>query len=263
MGEDLRESARKTGADVLSQGSPRSEGARVRVSVRLIDGTTGLAIWSGAFAEKRTGLFELEDQIARAVSSRLELHLAARRDGIDVLSAPQRAQAYEYIQQARTLSAKDFATPPDKIRRLYELAVAADPRYAPAHSGMAGALIVSQQPDKGRALEEIQRALELDPDLPGARVAQILYYRDADPNLATARALCAGALEQLPNAGTILRMCATVEGLLMNQGKVIELTRRAAALDPLSAAAHGGMMLALYQGGGWRRRCGRPMCRCN
>ncbi len=246
---DLRAAARQIGADALLQGSLRSEGSKVRVTVRLYDGATATAIWSGSFEGDRAGLFQLEDQIAHAVAAKLEIQLAVRREGIDVIMAPQRAQAYDYVQQARALSEKDSAGPRDEILRLYQLAATTDPLYAPAHIGIAETLIVTASPDKTRAFAEARRGLELDPELPRARSVQILYYRDVEMDWAKARSLCASSLQRFPNSGAILRMCATVEGITLNPAKTVELTRRAAALDPLSPGAHGGLMLALYQAG--------------
>lgn len=247
---DLRAAARQIGVDSLLQGSVRAEDQKVRVTVRLLDGSSGAAIWSGSFDGERKGLFRLEDQIAEAVAGKLSIQLAVRREGIDARMAPQRAQAHEYVEKARVLSEKESAGGWDEIRRLYELAAATDPSYAPAHVGIANALIVSGGADtQPRALQEVKRALELDPGLPSAHSALILYYRDTEMDWAKARAACNSSLQKLPNSLSVLQMCGSVQGILMNHAEELQLMRRGIALDPLSPRMHGSFMLALYQAG--------------
>jgi len=251
---DLRAAARQLGVDALLQGSIRAEAKKVRVTVHLLDGSTGSAVWSGSFDGERTGLFELEEQIARAVAGKLSIQLAARREGIDARTAPQRAQAYEYYQQARTLLARDSAQPQDEIYRLCQLASITDPLYAPPHACIAGTLIdggdqLGGQNSKARALQEAKRALELDPGLPDAYSVLIRYYRDTELDWPKAEAVCADSLQRLPNAAEILRACGAVQGILLNHAKELELIRRAVALDPLSPKMHDSLMLALYQAG--------------
>jgi len=246
---DLRAAARQMGVDALLLGSLRAEANQVRVTVRLYEGATGTAIWSGSFEGERMGLFQLEDQIARAVAGKLAIQLAGRREGIDARTAPQRAQAYEYTREARALAEKDSTGPFDEVLRLYQQAATADPSYAPAHAGIATTLIVGGNPDKARAFREVKRALELDPGLPRAHMVLILYYRDVEMDWAKARATCNDSLQKLPNAATILQECSSIESILLNRAKAVELIRRAVALDPLSPVTHGGLMFLLYQAG--------------
>ena len=77
---DLRAAARQMGVDALLLGSLRAEANHVRVTVRLYEGATGSAIWSGSFEGERTGLFQLEDQIARGIAGKLAIQLAGRRE---------------------------------------------------------------------------------------------------------------------------------------------------------------------------------------
>jgi TolB-like protein len=58
---DLRSAARQMGADALLAGSVRAEERKLRVTVRLYDGGTGAAIWSGSFDGERTDLLGLEE----------------------------------------------------------------------------------------------------------------------------------------------------------------------------------------------------------
>jgi tetratricopeptide (TPR) repeat protein len=137
---------------------------------------------------------------------------------------------------------------------LLQQAVATDPSYAAAHAALAGILIRSGgalggADGKAMALQHVRRALELDPSLPSAHAAEIVYYRDVGNDRKRARELCAAATRDYPNAATILDACATIEGDLLSFTEQVTLARRATLLDPLAARPHGGLMFALYQAG--------------
>jgi TolB-like protein len=258
---DLRSAARQMGADALLEGSLRADGSRLRVTVRLYEGGTGAAIWSGSFDGERTDLLGLEEKIAKGLAAKLAIQLAVRREGVDARRAPQRAQAHEYLAQARVLTALESAAPLDEPYRLLQLAVATDPSYANAHAALASLLIRTRGALGGaggqpKALEEANKALELDPGLPSAHYARIMYYRDIELNWTKARESCASSLQKYPNASEIVSGCGSVEAILGVHSKEVELLRRAVALDPLSARMHGLLMIALYRAGSFDEALG-------
>jgi TolB-like protein len=254
---DLRVAARQVGVHALIQGSVRAEGKKVRVTVRLFDGNTGSAVWSESFEGDREKLFDMEEKISRSIADKLAVQAGSQPEGVTAPAAsadPRRAQAYEYYQQARALALRESAGSLDEVFRLYQLASATDPTYAPAHAGLAGVLIETQNtlggPDsKRKALEEARRAIALDPGLPLAYATLILYYRDAEMDWAKARAACADSMLKFPNSAQILVMCATVEGILLDRTQALQLARRTVAIDPLSPRMHGFLMFFLYQNG--------------
>lgn len=251
---DMRSAAGQMGADALLTGSVRMEDRKVRVAVRLYEGRTGAAIWSGSFDGSRGDMLGLEDQIARAVAGKLAIQLAVLRQGVDPHLVPQRAQAHEYFEQGRAIIARDSAAPLNEAYRLFQLAIAADSSYAAAHAAMSSILTMTggelAGPDgNAKALSEWNTALQLDPGLPAAHAARILYYRDIELDWKKARAVCAESLQKYPNAAAILVQCGSVEGVLGEHAKEIDLARRATALDPLSSRIHSALMIALYRAG--------------
>jgi TolB-like protein/Flp pilus assembly protein TadD len=243
---DLRAAAKQIGADALLTGSIRAEEKKVRIAVRLYEGRTGESIWSGSFDGDRGDLLALEDQIARAVAGKLEIQLAVLRQGVDPRLAPQRAQSHEYYEQARAIVSRDSARPLDDAFRLFQLAIATDPTYAAPHAALSSLLTMT---GGEKAMEEWKTALQLDPGLPSAHAARILYYRDAELDWKKARAMCAESLQKYPNAALIVAQCAAVEGVLGEHKNEVDLMRRAVMLDPLNARMHSGLMIALYRAG--------------
>ena len=74
---DAREIARRLDVGWLLEGCVRREGARMRITVDLVDGGSGLRSRSWRFTGDRAGGFRLQDEIAEAVAG----HFVDRRGG--------------------------------------------------------------------------------------------------------------------------------------------------------------------------------------
>jgi len=107
MSPDLRETARQVGVGALIQGSVRAEDNKLRVTVRLLDGTTGSAVWSETYKGDRQKLFDMEEKIALSVADKLAVQAGMQPAVAVAPPDPRRVQASEYYQQARALSSRD------------------------------------------------------------------------------------------------------------------------------------------------------------
>ena len=67
----------------LLEGSVRKDGARLRVSARLVGTSDGFLVWSEEYDRDLTDLFDAQEKIASAVADSLRVALAVR-----VQSAP-------------------------------------------------------------------------------------------------------------------------------------------------------------------------------
>ena len=79
-GEDLRVIGRKLNVRYLLEGSVQAAGNRLRVTSRLVDAQTGVAVWSEQFDPKLEDLFAVQDEIALAVARAMKLTLDAASD---------------------------------------------------------------------------------------------------------------------------------------------------------------------------------------
>jgi hypothetical protein len=114
MSPDLRETARQVGVGALIQGSVRAEDNKLQVTVRLLDGTTGSAVWSETYKGDRKKLFDMEEKIALSVADKLAVQAGMQPAVAVAPPDPRRVQVSEYYQQARALSSRDFAGPLDE-----------------------------------------------------------------------------------------------------------------------------------------------------
>ena len=149
----------------LVEGSVRRQGNRLRVSVQLIEGQTGLALWSDTYERGASELLAVQQTVAEEIVHRIlpdaQVDAAgpATRDA-DANELMLLAQYYE--RQVRSRAVRDDATLLKAID-LYRQATEADPQSALAFSRLAGALLYLGDIEGAEA--PIFKALTLDPNL--------------------------------------------------------------------------------------------------
>jgi TolB-like protein/tetratricopeptide (TPR) repeat protein len=176
-GADVREVGRQLAVETLLEGSVRKADDRLRVTVQLIEVTSGYHRWSQRFDRKLDDVFAIQDEIAESVAMSLRGSLSGREK--QALVRPQTgAAAYEYYLRGRQhlprLTQPDLEKSADMFSRAIEL----DGRYSPAFAGLATVHATlyewfgAKEDDLARAERASQRALELTPDLAEAHVAR-------------------------------------------------------------------------------------------
>lgn len=133
---DIRTIARELGVASMLEGSVRLAGGRVRVAAQLIEAATGFHVWAQNFDRTVDDLLALQDDITSAIGRVLKAKIGGSQS-----PEPDR-EAYSLYLQARALSAR--VTPDSLLRAidLHERAIARDPLFARAHTGLAGTLMM-------------------------------------------------------------------------------------------------------------------------
>jgi len=167
--EDLRVVADKLGVQTVLEGSVRKAGSRLRITAQLINASDGCHLWSERFDREMTDVFALQDDIAHAIGSRLEVSLGRASATRDTRAGPHSVEAYELLLRGRVLLAQRG---PSIIpaAECFERAVALDPKLAEAHALFGDAMrlfaIYGMAPTAEvipRARAAAERALSLDP----------------------------------------------------------------------------------------------------
>jgi TolB-like protein len=122
------------GARYVLEGSVRTGGSRVRVTVQLIDSTTSGHVWAERFDRELADVFAVQDEIIGAIAGRLsggfvDLAAASTRD-----NPTANLTAYDRLLRGRATWRRGDAA---ETREHWTKAVEADPRYAPALAGLA------------------------------------------------------------------------------------------------------------------------------
>ena len=142
-GADAKDMALKLGVAHLLEGNMRRQGNLLTVSVRLIDGNSGLTEWQETFKRGRRELLNVQQDIAQSIAEQL------LPDAAPAIAAPitQDATAHDkmilarhYEQRVRERETVDQELLNHAIQ-LYREATKLDPESALAHSRLAGALL--------------------------------------------------------------------------------------------------------------------------
>jgi TolB-like protein/Tfp pilus assembly protein PilF len=133
---DSRNVLGRLNAAMLISGSVRKSRDDIRVSTQIIDGASGCCVWSDSIDRKMDNIFAIQEEVAQSILKRLQtgqLEAAARswRRPTENLAAHNLYVQGRYHMNQRTeeglRKAVDF----------FERAIAEDPQYANAFSGLS------------------------------------------------------------------------------------------------------------------------------
>jgi TolB-like protein/Tfp pilus assembly protein PilF/predicted Ser/Thr protein kinase len=243
--DDLRTIGEKLNVTTVLEGSVRRAGDRVRITAQLSDVQNGYQLWSERYDRELKDIFDVQDEIAKAIAERLRVTLEGVRSDRLVEQATSNIEAYQLYLKGRALLDRRGASVPaglDLLRKAVEL----DPGYSLAWAGLADAFTVLAYSGAMRGLElrpqamaAATRSIELDPKSAGGHnalaCATLLYKNDRTiAKQEFQRALELGPNYVLGRCWYALLYCQWAVGDF-EQG--IAEARRALAIDPLSAYA--------------------------
>ena len=189
--EDVRAVGAILGVSVVLEGNMRRAGDRIRITAQLSDAMDGRLLWSERFDRGGGDILQLQDELAGTIVATLRSSLLA--PGAVGEFAPRRrtANPRAYHLYLRGRHAWNKRTGADMVLAVgfFEQAIAEDPNFALAYTGLADAY--AQYVDYrampvaeglGRAREEARRAIALDDSLAEAHtsLAWVLFIYDWD-----------------------------------------------------------------------------------
>ena len=121
------------GVSHIIEGSVQRQGDRVRVHVHLVDGATGFELWGGRYDGTLDDIFQLQEQVAQAVTAAIGAALDVTLPSPLVAGLTHHKRAYDLYLQGRALNARLFGDGVlTRAVELVEEAVALDPNFAEA-----------------------------------------------------------------------------------------------------------------------------------
>lgn len=163
---DIRKIAEVLGVANVLEGSVRRAGNRIRVTAQLITAVDGSHLWSERYDRQMEDIFEVQDEISRAIADQLKVTL------VGVKQATKNLQAYELYLKGRHLLNQRLPVTVHQAIKAFEEAVKLDPEFALAYSGLVdcyGILRVygwiSAEEGRPPALAAVSKAVALAPDL--------------------------------------------------------------------------------------------------
>lgn len=170
VGEEL-------GVRYVLEGSVRKSDSRVRVTVQLIDATTGGHLWAERYDQELKDIFTLQDDLTQQILSALDVKFRKIEQERAFRKDTASLNAFDYNWQGWWYYHRFTREDNDQAQLLFEKAIELEPKFAHAYAGLGftyyeqWARLWSQEPQTlERAFELAKRAISLNDSLSTAYV---------------------------------------------------------------------------------------------
>ena len=252
--DNLREIAKQLGVGNVLEGSVQKSGDAVRVNVQLINALNDAHLWGDVYERKLTDIFAVESDIAKTIADTLQAKLTGAEKQLIAAQPTTDLTAYELYLKGRSLWSKRGGENLRQAIGFYEQAIARDPKYALAYSGLAEAYVLlpaytatAPQDAYPTAKAAALKALQLDEKLAEAHTALGLLLCNGDLDMAGSISEFQRAIALNPNYATAHHWYGN--GPLLALGRFEEAIaegKRAIELDPLSPIINADLGQNLY-----------------
>jgi TolB-like protein/Tfp pilus assembly protein PilF len=239
---DLRDIAKQLGVMNILEGSVQKANDQVRVNVQLINAMNDAHLWAEIYDRKLTDIFATESDIAKTIAETLQAKLTGSEKTAMSKKPTANPEAYELYLKGRFFWNKRTGADLRKAIEYFNQAIAKDPNYALAYSGLADSYLLlplygaaAPKDSIPQAKAAVKKALELDDTLAEAHASsgRILSGFDFDSTKAIAE--FERAIELNPNYATAHHWFGAGPLLALGRfDKSIVEAKRSIELDPLS-----------------------------
>ena len=234
---DPRRVAQDLSVTAVLDSSFQRAGDRFRATARLVEGTSGRALWAGKVDLKFEDIFEVQDQVAQGITEALTARLAPAAAVPEERHTPEPA-AYEMFLRAQEAFRASTREGNHRAAALLEQAVRDDPRYSDAWAFLGS--IYHTLVDGGfesdpawydKADKALGRALELSPGN-----HQVLFTR-GQLDLVRGRkreaySAFVRSIREMPNNWVVYHFMAYLFRLCNMMDEALRMERRAIEIDP-------------------------------
>ncbi len=241
--QSLREIGATLEVATLLEGSVRRAGDRVRIVAQLIDAEADQHLWAETYDRQLTDIFAIQTDVALQIASALEAELSPDERKRIHRKPTSDVRAYQLYLKGRQYYSRYTAESIQQGIEYFRKAIAVDPDYALAHTGLAltyaelaaGEGGAPVRPDEAyrEAKQAIARALALDSQLGEAHSVLALLKFTRDFDWAGAEEEFKLALELSPGAADIYDHYGWLCAALERWDEALVLVKRAQELDPL------------------------------
>jgi TolB-like protein/class 3 adenylate cyclase/Tfp pilus assembly protein PilF len=188
INKNIRHIGKELQVGYLLEGSVRKWGDRVRITAQLINMENGFHLWSETYDRESKDIFEIQDEIARKIASKLQKGFSPEDQKLVVPKA-ENIECYNEYLKAKYYWHK--WTPEDALKSIdhYERAVAISPNFAEAYAGIAYSYSflgatgrLSPKVAFPKAEEAAKKSLAIKDQLPDSQLAlavvRLFHYWD-------------------------------------------------------------------------------------
>jgi len=206
--DDVRQIGERLNVRTILEGSVRRMGNRIRINARLVSAADGYDLWSEHYDGDMSDVFQVQDEIARAIAGALKVRLLPAEEAALATPGTRDVEAYNRFLKGRFFFGQRSAS---KAIEQFEAAIAADPKYAAAYTGLADSYCIH--------------------GFYGGTPTRVAFEK--------ARAASLEAERLQPDSAEVLVSLGLIEHYYgWDEGEEIRVLERAIALEPRSAAAY-------------------------
>ncbi|MGH7508828.1 MAG: protein kinase domain-containing protein [Gemmatimonadales bacterium] len=254
--EDVRSLGSRLNVSAVLEGTVRKSGNRLRITVQLTRVADGRTLWSERYDREMADVFAIQDEIAGTIVRTLRSTLLAGLRDPTPVRYTENVRAYSLYLKGRFWWNRRTQADIAEGIRFFEQAIAEDPGYALAYSGLADSYALDLDyrgaPVKEgmeRARLEARRAIELDETLAEAHtsLAWVTFIYDWD--WAGAEREFSRAIELNPRYSTARQWYAWFLAAMGRFEEGLVEARTAIDLDPASVSIRRSLGWLQYYAG--------------
>ncbi len=239
--KQIKEIGKELGVNSVLEGSVRRAGNRIRIVAQLIDAQTEEHLWAETYDRDYTDIFAIQSDVAQKIAIALKAALTPEEKSSIEKKPTENMEAYNYYLKGNhywyNYSTKEGN---EKAAWMYEKAVELDPGFVLAYAKLSVVNVTLSLPEyrditgtrARKAKAALDKAIELNPDLPEVHFAQGYYYRHIIDDKKRALDEYKIVLEEQPNNSDVLSEMGI---LFLGQGKWnkgFEYLKKSYELDP-------------------------------
>ncbi len=245
--KDIKEIGQELDVATILEGSIRREKDNIRVNAQLVNVDDDSHLWADTYDRKVDSVFEVQDEVSKAIVEALELKLTPKRIESLKEGHPKNIEAYEYALKGMHLinskylisqSESDFKAAIKMFRKAKET----DPDYVLTHTFLCWAYqhhyqITGKKKDLAQVIKNGEIAYELDPNLGETNGAMAWVYHHQG-EYEKAHQSYKRALEINPNIPLLNHIVAFFLRDLGLFHLAVEYSTRNIELDPFFLPSH-------------------------
>jgi TolB-like protein len=234
--DDLANVGRKLRCRYLVQGSVRKADSRIRITARLVESETGVALWAERYDRRFDDIFEIQDAIAMSLIGALEPNLRKVEISRVRRERPHSLDAYDLVLQAMSSMRTTMPTGAGEAIPLLQRALELEPDYAAAQAQLARCFQIRfsrnglNETDRTTAVRYARAATRSDDATALGAAGLVIWF--ADPDFVAAFEVFDRALS-ISSSNVIALGNSAFAHAFMGEGKIaLQLAQRALEVSP-------------------------------
>ncbi|HEX5702528.1 MAG TPA: protein kinase [Pyrinomonadaceae bacterium] len=240
------------GVNAVMTGRFAQHGDNLMISVELVDVRNNKLLWGRQYDRKLTDLLTTQREIAGEITQHLRLKISGEEHNRATRHYTKNSEAYQLYLKGQYHSARYTKEGFNKGIEYFEQAIAKDPNFALAYSGLAFCYynqtdwVFAPKDSVPRAKQAVENALRIDDSLAQAHTMRAMLLLQYDWNWSGAEQEFRRGIELDPHYALGRSFLAWHLAAMGRFDESIAEDKRALDLDPLSTAVNADLGWDLY-----------------